>query len=235
MGNIPLLLESYAQSEKEYSWWREPSCLDESLCRLASCEFCGSLFQRWCVQQIEELNSGGPDLSAISIVPAELFFEYHDVESVDLRKCARVIREKIIQAKLAKRQWFGALDFSVNERVGKIRTQKLSVHTMLITSPLTSREWNALRDCLPASSDVLRPLKESDVYDLSGISEYCAKPNFTRRVEYEDAPPSAQPFKYSLAGRHLKVLRSILSRHEHTDRIIAIGMRRVGNKMLVIK
>jgi len=234
MGNIPLRLESYAKREKPNQCWREPTCVDKSLCRLASCEFCGSLFQRWCVQQNEKLNSRIPDLSAISIVPAELFFEYHEAQSVDLRKCARVIRDKIIQAKLGNRQWFGALDFSVNERVGNTRTQKLSVHAMLMTSPLTSRERNALRDCLPSSSDVPRPLKVSEVYDLSGIAEYCAKPNFIRRVEYENAPPNVQPLKYPLGGRHLNVLRSILSRHEQSDRIVAIGMRRVGNKMLVI-
>jgi len=234
MGNVPLFLESCAKRKKPNPCWREPSCQDESLCRLASCEFCGSLFQRWCVQQIWELNYGVSELSAISIVPAELFFEYHEIESVDLRKCARIIRDKIIHAKLGNRQWFGALDFSVNERVGKTRRQKLSVHAMLITSPLTLRGWNALRDCLPSSSDVPRPLKVSEVYDLSGIAEYCAKPNFVRRVDYENAPPNVQPFKFPLGGRHLNVLRSILSRHEQSDRIVAIGMRRVGNKMLVI-
>ncbi len=234
MGNVLLDLTPYCDGCEYLRLDYGEGCADDELvCGKANCFCCGLSFQRWFAEQVEKHFGNTSELSAVTIVLPQLLYPADGLVKIDLHNCTRLMTDIIKRAGLGDQLWLGALDFSLNECLKSLEQPLWSIHAMLITPALTRNQKRSLRERVSSTQDVKKPIHVMSVFDLEGAADYCAKPNFTRRVSSE--VPGRKTLKFPLNGTPWQTLNSTLSKWNHSDRIVAVGLRRHGNLMRVIK
>ncbi len=209
-------------------------CTKESPCGRLPCHACGLAVRKWFTGQMLDLFGNHERLDAVSIITERHMYADWELHDAKMKEVARYHRDIIKRSKLGDRPWLGAIDISCNTTSSNPDEDLWSLHAMLITPRLSDGERSELRSRLRSSALVQRPLRRSEVYDLEGISAYAFKPNFNTRYQYVDATGRKNTFSSLLKGRQLKTLSDEMSSSWHQDRLITIGLRRHGSRLVKI-
>jgi hypothetical protein len=209
------------------------TCRKDDLCGSAACNIDLGFFRLRLYRQSLEIFDDRLACTRASVIPAGFLIPFGELSTVNLKAIAAQIDKRLERSSLRSRIAFVGIDVSLNLQDNEILGWQLHLY-ILIEGENSLQLKEAIKAAFPPEPTAPLPYKFNDVNDPSNCVTYLFKAIFNRRSRYTEANGHHSTRKQSLKGPELRELLLWLDQYPIPTRLILRGIRRVGNRLVVI-